>query len=53
MISTVELYQFIDPLYAIPLYPDMGRMLFKRLRSRTKTFGCGVLKSTVDCGVGA
>jgi hypothetical protein len=53
MISTEELSQFIDPLYAMPLEPKMGRIPFKRRRSRTKTFGCGVLKSTVDCGVGA
>jgi hypothetical protein len=53
MISTVELSPFIDPLYAMPLEPEMGRILFKGRRSRTKTFGCGVAKSTVDCGVGA
>jgi hypothetical protein len=53
MISTEELSHFIDPLYAMPLEPEMGRVLFKRRRSLNKTFGCGVAKSTVDCGVGA
>jgi hypothetical protein len=53
MISTVELSQFIDPLYAMPLAPEMEQILFKGRRSRTKTLGCGVAKSTVDCGVGA
>jgi hypothetical protein len=53
MISTEELSKLIDPLYAMPLEPEMGRLLFKRQRSLTKTFGCGVMKSAVDCGVGA
>jgi hypothetical protein len=53
MISTEELCQFIDPLYAIPPEPEMKRILLKRRGSRNKTFGGGVLKSTVDCGVGS
>jgi len=53
MISTEELSQFIAPLYAMPVEPEMGRLLFKGRRSRAKTCGCGVAKSTVDCGVGA
>jgi hypothetical protein len=53
MISTAELSQYIDALYAMLLEPEMGRLPFKRRRSLTKTFGCGVAKSTLDCGVGA
>jgi hypothetical protein len=53
MISTEELSQFVAPLYGVPLEPEMGRIFFKGRRSRTKTFGCGVPKCTVDCGVGA